>query len=105
MSEFFSMALGIIQTLAVSIALLFFEQRLKRSDGARKSVAAARKEEALLLIDMQLANLAYTEAVAVAVQEKRFNGELKNAKALCDRARSNYRQFTQKQTREYLEGE
>ena len=71
-------------------------RRKKKADMRSEERALLRMEESRLSMKMMNAAIKLGVATALAVEEKKLNGEMKDARALAAKAQKEYDEFVQK---------
>ena len=94
--------ISIVPTVAIGIFMLYFERRMKKSDSISEERAAARKEECLLALDLQMSTAKMSYATAVALKRGYANGEVEEGIESFEGSKKKYFDFMNKQGIEHL---
>ena len=99
MLEYF---LGLLPSVITGMAVFFLQRRQKRRDRDLDERAAARREEALLTMELQIANAELAYATATAYKTGKANGEMTAAMETYAAAKEKWSAFLRKQATEHL---
>lgn len=100
MSE--AIILSTLQTVVISMLIFYLQRKQKLRDEEARQRAENRKKEGMLLLEMNMAcaNLAY--AVAVAIKNKKTNGEVTEGIESYEKAKGKYFAFLNEQAKDHL---
>ncbi len=102
MMDILSYLIGLIPALITGVAIFYVQRAQKKRDTAVAVRTAARKEEALLALDLQMATAKLSYATAMAVKRGTPNGEIEDGIEAYEKARSKYYKFLNEQAEKYL---
>lgn len=90
-------------SLLTATILFYMQRRQKKADEIAEDHAKARKQEALLSLELSMANNKLSYAVAMAVKRGKPNGEVEDAVATYEAAKKKYYDFLNGQAMEHLQ--
>ena len=93
---------AILPSLFVAVVMAFFNRGQKKRDEHRASYEAARKQEMMLHLQLQMATADLSYAVAMAIKRGSPNGEVEAGIKAYDEARAEYDKFLNKQAAEFM---
>ena len=93
---------SIIPSVAVALFMFYFERRMKKQDDISSAISAARKEECLLGLELQMAGNKMSYATAMALKRGYANGEVEEAIEAYEPAKKKYIDFMNKQAADHL---
>ncbi len=88
-----SVIVGIVQTIAISMLLFYFQAKLKKRESESEKREEARKTEARLSMRLEMACGKLALGCAVALERGRANGEIKEAKKEFEEVKKEYLEF------------
>ena len=94
--------LQILPTLLTSSILFYLQRRQKRRDQEMREKVDARREEAMLTMELQIANAELAYATAIACKTGKTNGEMTAAMQTYAEAKEKWLAFLRKQATEHL---
>ena len=92
-----------VPTLITGVFLWLFNRRMTKRDKKREAVEGARKERDLYIIDYISAVFAMGEATAIAVRDKKCNGDMTAALDYARIVKHKHRDFLNRQAIENLQ--
>ena len=99
-----TMILSMSQTFIISMLVYFLQRKQKRRDYRLESKSEKRTKESLLLLELNMACARLSYAVAVAIKNKRVNGEVEEGIEAYEEAKEKYFKFLNEQAKDHLEG-
>ena len=93
---------ALVPSLLCGVILARFNHRQSRKDAVADRCAEARKQESLLLLEMNMANAKLSYAVAMAIKRGKTNGEVEEGIEAYEAARKKYLHFLNTQATEHL---
>ena len=100
--EILAFILGLVPTIATGIALFYWQRAQKKRDRDNEIHAEARKTEALLSLELQMATAKLSYAVAMAIKRGTPNGEVEEGVEAYTKAKDKYTNFLNGQAKEHL---
>ena len=100
--EILAFILGLVPTIATGIALFYWQRAQKKRDSDNEIHAEARKTEALLSLELQMATAKLSYAVAMAIKRGTPNGEVEEGVEAYTKAKDKYTNFLNGQAKEHL---
>lgn len=97
-----SYLLGLVPSIITSMAVFYWQRGQRKRDAAVDAVAAARKRQDLLSLEMQMATAKLSYAVAMAYKRGAPNGEVEDGIQAYNEARHKYLAFLNEQATEHL---
>lgn len=91
-----------LPSLLVGLFLAAFERAQKKRDADAAGRAAARREESLLALDLQMATAKMAFATAVAIKRGHANGEVEEGIRAYEEAKKHYVDFLNRQATDHL---
>ena len=102
MMDIVSYLIGLIPAIITGVAAFYIQRAQKKRDMKVDDRSAARKEEALLSLELQMATAKLSYATAMAVKRGAPNGEIEEGIDAYEKARINYYKFMNEQAEKYL---
>lgn len=98
-----SSVISILSSLTVAVIVFYMQRRQKKADEATENHTKARKQEALLSLELSMANSKLSYAVVAAMKRGKPNGEVEDAVATYEAAKKKYYDFLNGQAMEHLQ--
>ena len=95
--------LSAFQTILISMLIYYLQRKQKKHDDEARQRAEARKHESLLLLELNMACAGLAYAVAVAIKNKRVNGEVTEGIMAYEKAKCKYFAFLNEQAKDHLQ--
>jgi len=102
MTEIIMCAAGLLPAIISAAITFYVQRRQKRRDEDMERHTAARKREAHLSLEMQMATAKLAYAVAMAMKRGKPNGEVEEGIEAYDAAKKNYIEFLNEQAAEHI---
>jgi len=102
MSEVLMYLAGFLPAIISATAAFYVQRRQKKRDAEMEHHTAARRREAHLSLEMQMATAKLAYAVAMAMKRGRPNGEVEEGIEAYDAAKKNYVEFLNEQAAEHI---
>ena len=99
-----SFLVGLVPTIVTSLFLYYWQRRQKRRDDVYDKISNARKCEALLSLEMQMATAKLAYANAMAIKRGSANGEVEDGIRSYEASKQKYTDFMAKQATEHIMG-
>lgn len=93
---------GMLPSIITGMAMFFLQRRQKRRDREMEQRSAARQQEILLTMELQIANADLAYATAIAYKTGKTNGEMSAAMATYAEAKEKWLAFMRRQAAEHL---
>ena len=98
-----ALILNMGQTVVISMLVYLLQRKQKKRDELVNKRTENRKKESLLLLEMNMACARLAYAVAVAIKNKRTNGEVAEGIEAYEQAKEKYFTFLNEQAKDSLE--
>lgn len=93
---------AVAPSLLVGVVMALFNRRQRHRDAQMDQRAAARKQETLLALDLQMATAKLSFATAMAIKRGRPNGEIEEGVDAFESAKKRYLDFLNEQAASHL---
>lgn len=101
--EIWSYIIGLLPAVITGGVVFYLQRAQKRRDAKAEAHADARREEAILSLEMQMATAKLAYATAMAMKRGKSNGEVEEGIAAYEAAKTKYFDFMNKQAKRSLE--
>lgn len=91
------------QTILISMLIYYFQRKQKKHDDEVRQRAEARKNESLLLLELNMACAGLAYAVAIAIKNNKVNGEVTEGITAYEKAKGKYFAFLNEQAKDHLQ--
>ena len=95
--EIWSYLLGLLPAVITGCVLFYVQRAQKKRDTEIEARAAARKEESLLSLELQMATAKLAYSTAIAVKRGTVNGEVEEGIEAYEKALGDFREFERRQ--------
>ena len=102
MNEVWMWLITAAETIALAMVTFYFQRAQKKRDEKEELHAAARKKEALLSMELQMASAKLSFAVAMAIKRGSPNGEVEEGITAYEKAEKKYTSFLKEQATEHM---
>ena len=100
--DVWSYLVGLIPAVVTGSVLFYAQRAQKKRDTAVADHTQARKEEAMLSLELQMATAKLAYSVAMAIKRGEPNGEVEEGIKAYETAKSKYYRFLSEQAEKYL---
>lgn len=102
MIDIWSFLIGLIPAIITGSILFYAQRAQKKRDTETSARLKARKEEALLQLELQMATAKLAYATAMAIKRGSPNGEVEDGVKAFEAAQKKYHRFLNEQAENYL---